>query len=143
MKSIEYDSGGPVMPEIEVARDGQIADERRILEVAHPLRADARVGQPVVEIRGRAIAEVVTDSSLYRRQDLQQDEDDADDRERDDERIARCTAATSTPIAMAKSAGRMPRSSTTPTRRRQGGRRLSAELRRTAIPYAGADAGAY
>ena len=34
MKSIEIDSGGPVMPDVELAGDREIAPELRVLEVA-------------------------------------------------------------------------------------------------------------
>ena len=44
---------------IEHLRHGQVAGQLRFLEVAHPRRAHARGGQPVVEPRRRAIAEVM------------------------------------------------------------------------------------
>ena len=52
-----------------------------------PWWPDARAGQPVVEIRGRAIAEVVADRRMDRRQDLQQDEDGPTSVERHGERL--------------------------------------------------------
>ena len=82
MKSIEIDSGGPVMPEVEVTRDGQVAGERRVFEMTDAGRTDACFGEAIVEPRRGAIAEVGADRLMDRRQDLEQDEGDADERER-------------------------------------------------------------
>ena len=38
MKSIEIDSGGPVMPEVELAGDGEVVAELGVLEVADARR---------------------------------------------------------------------------------------------------------
>jgi len=50
--------------------------------VSHALRADTRGRQSIVEICGCPIPEVQTNRRVDRRQDLQQDEDDAHDRKR-------------------------------------------------------------
>ena len=55
---------------------------------ARPVRPHARLGQPVVQKRRRAIAEVVADRRLERRQHLQQDEHDADDGQRPGQAVA-------------------------------------------------------
>ncbi len=74
--------------EIEIARDGEVVGQLRILEVAHAGRAHARVGQPVVEPGGRAIAEVGAHRLVDGIEHLEQDEDDADQRERRSEAVA-------------------------------------------------------
>ena len=89
--------------------------------MAHARRPHARLGQPVVEPGRRAVAEVGADRLVDRREHLQQDEDDADDRERPTSGSPRCTAPTSTPIAMAKTAGRTPRSTRTAHHRQASG----------------------
>ena len=66
MKSIEIDSGGPVMPEVEVAGDGEVAGELGVFEVAHAGRADAGLGQSVVEPGRGAVAEVGADRLVDR-----------------------------------------------------------------------------
>ena len=91
MKSIEIDSGGPVMPGIEVTGDGQVAGQRGIFEMTDAGRTNARFGEAIVEPCGRPIAEVGADDLMDRRQDLEEHEGDADERERLDE--ARCPAA--------------------------------------------------
>ena len=78
MKSIEMNSGGPVIPRSKSRATVRSAGQSRILEVPHARRADARLGQPVVEPGGGAIAEVGAERLVDRRQHLQQDEDDAD-----------------------------------------------------------------
>ena len=88
MKSIAMESGGPVMPEIEVARDRQIVSQRRVLEMTHAGRANARFGQLVVEPRRGAIAEVRADGGVNRDQHLQQDERRARERQRRGQAIA-------------------------------------------------------
>ena len=75
-------------PEIEVARDGEVAGERRILEVPHARRAHAGFGEPVVEPGGGAVAEVGADRLMNRAEHLKQHEDRAGERERAGERIA-------------------------------------------------------
>ena len=50
--------------------------------MAHALRADARLGQPVIEKGGYAIAEGMTDGGVNGRQHLEQDEDDSSHCER-------------------------------------------------------------
>ena len=67
MKSIEIDSGGPVMPRSKSRATVRSLGERRILEVAHARRAHARLGQPVVEPRRGAVAEVGADRLMDRR----------------------------------------------------------------------------
>ena len=52
-------AAGPVMPRSKSRATVRSAGERRVFEVAHARRAHARFGQPVVEPRRRAIAEVV------------------------------------------------------------------------------------
>ena len=87
----------PGHAEVEVARDGEVGGERRILQVCHTRRADAHLGQAVVEKRRGAIAEVVADRRLNRRQHLQQDEDDADDAERTRQAVAALDGADQDP----------------------------------------------
>ncbi len=81
MKSSETLSGGPVMREVEVTRDREVADELLVFEVAHAWRPDAGVRQPVVQPRRRAVAQVVADGQVNRRHHLQQDEQRADEPE--------------------------------------------------------------
>ena len=88
MKSIEIDSGGPVMP-----RSKSRATVRSLVSVgssrwSHARRTHARLGQAVVEPRGGAVAEVGADRLMDRRQHLEQDEDRADQRERTGEPVA-------------------------------------------------------
>ena len=68
--------------EVEITRDGQIAGERRVLEMSHARRPDARLGQPVVEPRGGAVAEIGAHGLVNRREHLEQDEHRADEGER-------------------------------------------------------------
>ncbi len=75
-------------PEVEVARHGEVAGERRILEVPHARRAHAGLGEPVVEPCGGAVAEVGADRLMNRAEHLKQHEDRAGKRERTGERIA-------------------------------------------------------
>ena len=98
-------------PEVEVARDGEVAGERRILEVPHARRAHAGLGEPVVEPRGSAVAEVGADRLMNRAEHLKQHEDRrrqtrADRRE--DRRAARRRPAR--PWRSRTTAGRIPRS---------------------------------
>ena len=72
----------PGHAKVEVARHRQIAGQPRIFEVSHARGADARASQAIVEPRRGAVAKVLTDGGLERGQDLQQDEDDAGERER-------------------------------------------------------------
>ncbi len=88
MKSMEIGSGGPVIPQIEIARDGEVAGERRILEVPHARRAHAGFGQPVVEPCGGAVAEIGADRLMNRAEHLQQHEDRAGKGERTGKRMA-------------------------------------------------------
>ena len=82
MKSIEIDNGGPVMPRSKSRATVRSLVSFGILEVAHARRADARVGQPVVEPRRGAVAEIRADRLMDRGQHLKEDEDDADEDER-------------------------------------------------------------
>ena len=99
-------------PEVEVARDGEVAGERRILEVPHARRAHAGLGEPVVEPGGGAVAEVGADRLMNRAEHLEQHEDRAGKRERTgetDRRAARRRRArpsrSRTPPAGSLSAG--------------------------------------
>ena len=74
--------------EIEVARDRQVARQRRILEVSDSGRAHACLGEAVVQPRGGAVAKVRADRLMNRTQDLKEDEDGAGKRERGRERMA-------------------------------------------------------
>ena len=62
MKSIEMNSGGPVMPRSKSRATVRSLVSFGILQMPHPRRTDARVGQPVVEPGGRAVAEVGADA---------------------------------------------------------------------------------
>ena len=68
------------MPRSKSRATVEVGGERRVLEVAHAGRAHAGVGQPVVEPGGGAVAEVGADRLVDRREHLEQDEDDADER---------------------------------------------------------------
>jgi len=93
--------------EVEVARDGEVAGELRILEV--PMPAGARsLGELVVEPCGSAVAEVGAERLMNRTEHLKQHEDRAGKREPTGERTAALHGATSTPIATANAAGRIP-----------------------------------
>jgi hypothetical protein len=67
--------------EVEVAGDREVAGQPLILEMAHPRRADAGVGQLVIQPRRSAVAEVVADGKVHRRQHLLHDEQRADEPE--------------------------------------------------------------
>ncbi len=72
----------PRHPEVEVARDGEVARQLRILEVSHARRTHAGLGQPIVEPGGRAVAEVGAGRRVQRPQHLQQHEQHAHQGER-------------------------------------------------------------
>ena len=74
--------------EVEVARDGEIARQRRIFEMAHARRSHACVRQSIVQPRGRAVAELRADGGVNRREDLEHDKQHADERQRRAERRA-------------------------------------------------------
>jgi hypothetical protein len=97
MKSIEIASGGPVMAEIEIARDGKVAGQCRILKVTHTRGAHAGLGEPIVEPRSRAVAEIGADSLMNRAEHLKQHEETNTSGPARGEPC--CTAATSTPMA--------------------------------------------
>ena len=88
MKSIEMDSGGPVMPRSKSRATVRSLVSAGILEMAHARRPHAGLGQPVVQPRRGAIAEVGAERLVDRRQDLQQDEDDAGEGERAGQAVA-------------------------------------------------------
>src|SRR5206468_8021589 len=69
-------------PEVEVARDGEVAGERRILEVPHARRAHAGLGEPIVKPCGSAVAEVGAYHLMNGAEHLKQHEDRAGKRER-------------------------------------------------------------
>ena len=48
----------PAHPEVEVARERKVGRESRVLQVAHPRRRDAGIGEVVVQHRCGAVAEV-------------------------------------------------------------------------------------
>ena len=130
-------------PEVEVARDGEVAGERRILEVPHARRAHAGLGEPVVEPGGRAVAEVGADRLMNRAEHLKQHEDRAGKRERTGQRRRRAArrrparpSRSRTPPAGSLAAGGPS------TRRRRGQGPPSAGRRRTSIPCARSVAGA-
>ena len=75
--------------EIEVARQRQVAGERRVFEMSHAGRPHARLRQPIVQPRGRPIAEVGAERLVDRRQRLQQHEHHADERQRPGEAARR------------------------------------------------------
>ena len=78
----------PGHPQVEVARHGEIAGERRIFEVPHAGRAHAGLGEPVIEPCGSAIAKVGAERLMNRAEHLQQHEDRAGECERTGQRIA-------------------------------------------------------
>ena len=61
--------------EIEVARDGEVAGECRILEMSHARRAHTGLGEPVVEPCGHAVSEVGAYGLMNRAKHLKQHED--------------------------------------------------------------------
>ena len=146
----------PGHPEVEVARDGEVVGERRIFEVAHSRRAHAGLGQPVVQPRGGAVPEIGADRLMDRRQHLEQEKGDADERQRARQAVA-------LPLAMLghlerQSKGGKPRRPASPcppqtppaalrggaapaTRRGRADRPPSAGPRRTSIRSAHGDAG--
>jgi len=65
---------GPGHAQVEVAGDGEVAGEGRILEMAHAGRAHASLGEPVVEPGGGAVAEVRAHRLVDRAEHLEQDE---------------------------------------------------------------------
>jgi hypothetical protein len=62
------------LPAVELARDGQVLAQLRILEVPDPRRPDAGLRERIVQVRRHAAAEVGADRLMHRRQHLQQDE---------------------------------------------------------------------
>ena len=74
--------------EIEIARNGEVAGEGRILEVQHARRSHAGFGKPVVEPRGGAIAEVGAHCLMNGAEHLKHYEDGAGERQRPGKRIA-------------------------------------------------------
>jgi hypothetical protein len=74
--------------EIEIASDGQVGGQPRILEVGKAGRMHACGSQPVVEERRHAIAQVVADRRLHRGQHLDEHEQHARDRQRHTQRPA-------------------------------------------------------
>ena len=132
MKSIEIDSGGPVMP-----RSKSRATVRSLVSVGSsrwpmPGGRDARLGEPVVEPGGGAIAEVGADGLVDRRQDLQQDEHDADDGQRAGQRLAALHRADERAHRDRERGRQDPaQQRARPTRRAASGRRPSAGRRRT------------
>lgn len=77
MKSIDDEQRRAGHAQVEVAGDRQVAGELGVFQVAHPRRADACLGQSVVQPGGRAVAQVGAQCLVNRREDLEQDEDDA------------------------------------------------------------------
>ncbi len=82
MKSIDIDSGGPVMPAVEVPGHLQVGGKLRVFQMADAGQGDARVGQLVVEPGRGPVAEVRAHRRVQRAEHLQQDEQHADERER-------------------------------------------------------------
>jgi hypothetical protein len=74
--------------EVEVARDRQVVGERRILEVTHARRTHTGLGEPVIQPRGRAVAEVGARRLMDRAQHLKQHEHSAGKPERAGEHVA-------------------------------------------------------
>jgi len=74
--------------EVEIARDGEVAGERRILEVPHAGRAHAGFGEPVVEPGRGAVAKVGANRLMNRAQHLKQHEDGAGEGQRTGEGLA-------------------------------------------------------
>jgi hypothetical protein len=68
--------------EVEVARDGEVPGEARVLEVADPRRPHASGGETVVEPGRETAAEVCAQRLLDRAEHLEQHEDGARGRER-------------------------------------------------------------
>ena len=75
------EQGRPGHAQVEVARHGEVVGELRILEMPHARRADARIGQTVVKPGGRAVAQIGPHRLVDRREDLHQNENDADKRQ--------------------------------------------------------------
>ena len=82
MKSMEIESGGPVIPRSKSRATVRSLVSVGIFEVPHARRTHAGLGEPVVEPGGGAIAEVGADRLMNRAEHLQQDEDRAGKRER-------------------------------------------------------------
>ena len=78
----------PGHAEVEVARDGEVAGEARVLEVAHAGRAHAGAREAVVEPGRGPVAEIVAEGCVDRREHLQEDENDAGEHERADQAVA-------------------------------------------------------
>ncbi len=79
---------GPGHAQVEVARDGEVAREGRILEMSHAGRAHAGLGEPVVEPGRGAVAEVRAHRLVDRAEHLEQDEHRPCEGERPPQRIA-------------------------------------------------------
>ena len=72
MKSIEIDSGGPVMPRSKSRAIVRSSVSSARSRWAMPGGRDAHRDQPVVEMRGHALAEVRRDDLMERLRDQQQ-----------------------------------------------------------------------
>ena len=97
-------------PRVELARHLQVTGQRRVLEVAHARRLDARGGQLVVEPRRGAIPEVVAEDGVQRHEHLQDHEGDPQRDERAPPAIGRpAPRRSATPMATANPAGSTPR----------------------------------
>ena len=68
MKSIEIDSGGPLMPRSKSRAIGEVGSEARIFEVTHAGRTHARARELVVKPRRSAAAEIRADRLVQRRE---------------------------------------------------------------------------
>ena len=88
MKSIEIDSGGPVMPRSKSRATVRSPVSAGVLEMPHAGWAHARRGEPIVEPRARAVAQVRARGLVNGREDLQEDEHRADEREGGDQAVA-------------------------------------------------------
>ncbi len=95
-------------PEIEVARDGEVAGERWILEMSHAWRPHAGLGEPVVQPCSRTVAEIGADRQMKRGEHLQEHEDRADKRERTNQAIAALDRADQHPHGDRKRRGQHP-----------------------------------
>ena len=67
--------------QVEISGDRQVVGELRVFQVSHPRRPDTRLGQPVIEPGGRAVAQVGANRLVNRREHLEQNENDTDERE--------------------------------------------------------------
>ena len=113
MKPIEMRQRRPADAQVEIPRHGEVGRKAWIFEVPHARRTHACGGQLVVEPGRGPAAEIGPNRLMQRRQDLEQNEHGADNPSGPPRGALCWMAPTSTPMAIANTAGSNPRKSRT------------------------------